>query len=99
MDSSWSRSSETTLRESIMNGDSLRLCVDGGRRSDEQAAMGFVLFSVSHTQDGNIRYVPILRKAGLLTGMPSAFLAEILALEWALKCLSDIVHGKLAYCN
>ena len=69
----------------------LRVCIDGGRRSDSLGALGFAIYSAGLETDGSIKCRVLLRGGRLRTAISSAFLAEALALEWALECLVKLV--------
>ena len=60
-------------------------CVDGARKGDGSASGGMALFA--YLSDGSV--VEILRCGVLLGNLSSAFLAESLALEWALQLFRD----------
>eukprot|EP00930_Biecheleria_cincta_P061747 TRINITY_DN47300_c0_g1_i1.p1 TRINITY_DN47300_c0_g1~~TRINITY_DN47300_c0_g1_i1.p1 ORF type:complete len:352 (-),score=20.47 TRINITY_DN47300_c0_g1_i1:41-1096(-) len=58
-----------------------QLAVDRGMRDQDTAAMGVVLYAVDRSRDGKWEYVAVLRAGRELSGVPSAFVAEALALE------------------
>ena len=78
---------EKTVEDTGLHIDSVNfhLRVDGARRGDSSSAAGMAL--MVHGADGK---ATILRRAGLLLkSSSSAFLAEMLAMEWALECFRD----------
>ena len=79
------------IKEALQAGSGLRLCVVGGRRSQTLGAIGFALYLASGCSPATATYEVLLRGGKLLTDISSAFLAEALALEWALECLSKLV--------
>ena len=70
-----------------MENPRLRVCSDGARRGDGSAAVGFAL--LSYDKDGR---KTILKRAGKLIGnLKSAFVAEMIALEWCFDQLFDCI--------
>ena len=62
-----------------------RLCIDGAVRGDGAAAAGLALLLYGPSHNGRVLY----RGGCLLGNLNSAFLAEMLALEWALTRFSE----------
>jgi hypothetical protein len=65
----------------------LRLCVDGARRGSSEAAAGLAL--IAYLPDGT--EVIALRAGKRLGQLKSAFVSEMLALEWGLEVLSSFI--------
>ena len=83
------------LAQALLSGSSLRLSVDGGRRSSTQGAIGIALFSVEAEKGGIAKYTLLARRGKVLTEVSSAFLAEAVALEWGLQYLVELFKGKV----
>ena len=81
----WHRADKDKLKTTLRRGSSLRVCVDGGRRSHTKGALGFALYCLNGDRANS--YQLLLRGGKLLEQVPSSFIAEALALEWALECL------------
>ena len=79
------------IGEALAQKMNLRLCVDGGRRSETQGALGFALFTAQLTESGCYKYTVLARKGKLLNKVSSAFVAETVALEWALDYLLGLL--------
>ena len=56
-----------------------------------------VLYGVSIGDSGNTIFTPVLRQGLPLEIVASAFMAESLALEWALNELVDIIRGNFNF--
>ena len=95
LETSWSRSDNDLLAQAMLSGRSLRLSVDGGKRSATQAAIGLALFSVEIVTGGVAKYTLLARSGKLLSGVSSAFLAEAMALEWGLQYMVELFKGKV----
>ena len=89
---SWGRGNTHATTEALRQGLNLRLCVDGGRRSIRQGAMGFAMYHASGSSPNRCSYKILLRGGKALEDVASAFLAEAMALEWAVECLSTLVE-------
>ena len=85
------------LQHFVHNRANLRLCIDGGRRSCGKGALGMVLYGVSIDDSGNTIFTPVMRQGLPLEIVASAFMAESLALEWALNELVDIIRGNFNF--
>ena len=90
---SWTRCNMPALADALLLGQNLRLCLDGGRRSSEQAALGLALYSVTGISNGRATYTVIARRGHLLHRVDSAFVAEAVALEWGLQYLIELLKG------
>ena len=78
--SDWGRKDEAAIQEAKRVGANFRLCSDGALRKGGKASAGLAFFAYI---DGRRRLLYI---AGcLLHGLQSAFVAELLAMEWCLK--------------
>ena len=95
LETSWSRSDNTLLAQALLSGSSLRLSVDGGRRSATHAAIGLALFAVDVENGGVAKYTLLARRGKILTSVSSSFLAEAVALEWGLQYLIELFKGKV----
>jgi hypothetical protein len=74
-------SDDNALQEARRSGANLHFCADGALRGGGQAAAGICL--LTYGQDGE---VIILHRAGKVLGeLSSAFVAEMLAMEWCLE--------------
>ena len=93
---SWTECDNQTCAESLLAARSLRLSVDGGRRSTDNAAIGLALFSVQMSGGSQATYNLLARSGKIVSGIESAFLAEAMALEWALQYLIKLFEGKVA---
>ena len=93
--STWTRCDNDLLADALIDGRSLRLCLDGGRRSESQAAVGLALFAVERDGSGMAKYKLLVRRAMVLESIASAFLAEAVALEWGLQYLVELFKGKV----
>ena len=69
---SWTRCNMPALADALLLGQNLRLCLDGGRRSSEQAALGLALYSVTGISSGRATYTLIARWGHLLHRVDSA---------------------------
>ena len=83
------------LATALLEGESSRLCIDGGRRSQKEGAIGFALYSVD-CRLGKAAYTLLARQGKVLADIDSAFLAEAAALEWSLQYLVELFKGKFA---
>ena len=77
---SWGRKDDSTIQEAKNGPTNFRICCDGALRRNSKAAAGLAIFS----------YIRGRRKLLYIGGCPldglkSAFVAELLALEWSLK--------------
>ncbi len=90
--SSWERLDKPQLRQALAARSNLRLCVDGGMRSNSLGALGMVLYAVTTSAAGSSHHL-IARKGILLEQLSSAFLAEAMALEAALEYISEMLVG------
>ena len=65
-----------------------RLCIDGARRGSGNAAAGLAL--IAYAPNGE---TIIVSSAGKLLGqLGSAFVSELLALEWGLEYIASIIQ-------
>ena len=88
-ESDWERGCEEDARRATTDRMNLRMCVDGALRGNGKAAGGMVIHG--YTSSSCIR---VLYRAGKCFGhLNSAFLAEMLALEWALGVLLAMFVG------
>ena len=71
----------------------LHLCVDGARRGDGNSAVGMALFAFSPVGERELVY----RAGKILGNLPSAFVAELLALEWGLEILVNVISGGVSH--
>ena len=92
---SFTRVQTVPLANALLEGQSLRLCIDGGRRSQKEGAIGFALYSVE-CRLGKTAYKLFVRQGKVLADVDSAFLAEAAALECSLQCLVKLFKGKFA---
>ena len=80
------RCSFTQLHEGLAalhrQGPNVRLCTDGGRRSQTVGALGVAVYVATIDEKGVYRYSLAGRRGVLLEEVESAFLAEALALEF-----------------
>ena len=90
---SWGRGRTSDLKRAIQEKASLRVCIDGGRRSSSLGALGFAVYAMNSHADAATKYRVVLRGGKLLEQVASAFLAEALAIEWTLECLVRLVQG------
>ncbi len=90
---SWSRVNSPALTQALRQRASLRVCIDGGRRSQSLGAVGFAVYQATIDTQHVCTYQLLLRRGRQLDDVASAFLAEALATEWALECLSKLVEG------
>ena len=86
MDQSWGRGRTSDLKKAIQEKVFLRVCIDGGRRSSSLGALGFAMYAMSSQADASTKCRLVLRGGKLLVEVASAFLAEVLAIEWTLEC-------------
>jgi hypothetical protein len=91
--SSWGRGNTRALTEALQNRMNLRVCIDGGKRSASLGAIGFAMFQASGSAPDRSSYKLLLRGGKLLESVPSAFLAEAMAFEWALECIHSLMKG------
>ncbi len=89
---SWERVDEAAMRQAFNSKSNLRLCVDGGLRSRSVAATGLALYEARLDQAGLYQYHLLSRKGRILTQVTSAFIAETLALEWALEYILKVIE-------
>eukprot|EP00973_Karenia_brevis_P050734 7047775-Karenia_brevis.AAC.1 len=82
----WAVKTEQAPESMQANSWNLRLCCDGARRGDGQSAAGLALFCYT----GSSR-VLLCRAGAVLNNLTSAFIAELLALEWALDWLDSFM--------
>ena len=92
---SWHASNNLALAQSLLEGRSFRLSVDGGRRSSTEAAIGLMRFAVNISEHGVATYELLARCGKLLENVSSAFLSEAMALEWGLQYLVELLKGKV----
>ena len=92
---SWTVSDNAELADALLNDQCLRLCVDGGRRSSSEGALGLALFSVTGMEVAPVTHTLLARKGQLLSSVASAFEAEAIALEWALQYLLQLLKGSV----
>ena len=78
------------LADALLSDDCLRLCVDGGRRSQSEGALGLALFAATSMAEG-----PAARGSCYPISILH-FLAEAAAVEWALQYLIEFVKGRVA---
>ena len=93
--STWTRCDEDLLADALLDGNSLRLCLDGGRRCETRAAIGLALHSVECSGSGIATYTLLARRGRLLRSVSSAFLAEAVELEWGLQYLVELFKGRV----
>ena len=93
--STWTRCDNELLADALIDGRSLRLCLDGGRRSQSQAAVGLALYAVECDEGGIAECKLLVRRGMVLGSIASAFLAEAVALEWGLQYLVELFKGKV----
>ena len=63
----------------------IRVCSDGALRGNGKAAAGMAM--IAYFPDGS---KVIIRRAGrILQGVSSAFVSEVVALEWSIKCFLE----------
>ena len=92
---SWTACDNTALADAFLYDECLRLCVDGGRRSRSEGALGLALFSATGMEVAPVKYTLLERKGQLLSSVESAFEAEAIALEWALQYLLQLMKGSV----
>ena len=84
----WERSNRENIELSIEVKANIRLCFDGARRGGGQASAGIAIFAYL-PRGGTI----LLYRAGCIFGsLSSAFLSEMMALEWCLSRITDIME-------
>ena len=88
----WSYRDDEATKEAIANGANLRLCSDGARRGDGHSAAGMSLYAYF---DNNRERTLLWRAGTQLATLQSAFVAELLAMEWCLDNVLKILHEKL----
>ena len=54
--------------------------------------MGLILYAMALMDAGETRFIPLLRQGSILDSVESAFQAESLALERALRCLPETLQ-------
>ena len=91
---SWEEVDTARLKSAILRRSSLRICIDGGRRSENAAALGIAVYSYCMTA-GVAEYTLLARGGQYLTCAASAFVTEILALEMGLQCLHKMLDGSV----
>jgi hypothetical protein len=79
------------IQAALKNKSNLRLCVDGGRRSEFEGALGFALYSASIDESGTYSYTVLARQEKQLHRISSAFVAEAMALDWSLEYLVGLL--------
>ena len=77
----WSTTDARNLARALTEGANFRVCVDGARRGSGDSAAGVAI--VAYYRDGS--HAVVHRGGKLLGSLPSAFMAEALALEWELE--------------
>ncbi|CAK0847987.1 unnamed protein product [Prorocentrum cordatum] len=88
-DSDWERICDEVVCRATADRMNLRVCVDGALRGNGRAAGGMVIYGYTATSCRTELY-----RAGKCFGnLNSSFLAEMLALEWALGALSATFVG------
>ena len=88
-ESDWERGCEEDARRATTDRMNLRMCVDGALRGNGKAAGGMVIYGYTSPSCRRVLY-----RAGKCFGhLNSAFLAEMLALEWALGVLLAMFVG------
>jgi len=91
---SWERLDVEFLKVALEEAANLRLCIDGACRAQKDGAVGMALFAYS--RNGGCRLV--YRAGKPLGDTRSAFLAELLALEFGLQTFVSLcmekVHGQ-----
>ena len=88
----WEIFDEGHIASALQSNCNLRLCVDGGRRNEAEGALGFALYSAVLGECGTYTYTLLARRGQRLNKISSAFLAEALALDWALDYLVDLLR-------
>ena len=85
----WEDGSTTRCSKCLCEGVRLHLSTDGALRANGQASAGMAI--VVHRQ---LCEAEVVYRAGKALGtLPSAFDAEVLALEWALERLEGMIGG------
>ena len=88
----WANIQQDDLVDALRQKNNLRLCVDGGRRTEKLGETGYALFAACRGEDGKYNYRLLATQGRLLDGVSSAFVAEALALEWALQHLLSFMR-------
>ena len=84
----WFRADWARIRRAKSTNANLRLCLDGALRGDGSSSAGLAL--VAYPADGS---EVLLCRAGRVTGrLGSAFVAELLALEWGVDFLTRFLY-------
>eukprot|EP00973_Karenia_brevis_P078813 10938530-Karenia_brevis.AAC.1 len=89
---SWERYDSEKLEATFKSNCNLRVCVDGGFRSRDLAAAGFVIYGARERRCGEYAYEMVYRTGLLVIGAQSAFVTEALALEMALTKVSKFLE-------
>ena len=85
----WSspQSSADVKQALLQDNAHIRICSDGAKRGSGSSAAGYAI--MAYSPDGTMR---VLKRSGRSLGkLGSAFLAEMLALEWCLDVFLDSV--------
>ena len=83
----WAWKDDQALQHARHSKSNLRMCIDGARKSSGRSAGGMVVYGYQDSGDKVLLY-----RAGVDFGtLSSAFLAEAMALEWALDIFFSIV--------
>ena len=89
---SWKVEHMQDLRAAIADKSNLIFFADGGRRSASQGVLGLQLALYAARPDTHgFSYVLLARKGDLLETVASVFLAEALALDWALEYVYGLI--------
>ena len=87
--SDWRHMHEDNIFRARASNVNYRICFDGACRGPGDAAAGAV--AIAYYKDGRRE---VLFRAGILLGkLHSAFLSELLALEWALDLFLPVIHN------
>jgi hypothetical protein len=83
----WVWKDEEGIQHARQSRSNIRICMDGARKRTGRSSGGMVLYAYHEDEDKQILY-----RAGIDFGiLESAFLAEAMALDWALDILFSIV--------
>ena len=92
-DSAYEWRENSKLQQAKRDGESFRICIDGGRRERERkAAIAFAVYSVSLGSDGEQMQRLVWMSAQPVQNMISAFQTEATALEWTLSAFISFLR-------
>ena len=84
----WERREHEGAQAFLRAGANLRLCIDGAKRGDGSSAAGLAILAYSPDHGQMLLY-----RAGRQLGrLSSAFVSEVIALEWGLEFLADLLQ-------